>query len=74
VICQLGLEPIAHMSKNRQAAAQVPTPKKTTEKRKRVKGPSHSGDQTSEQENALAKPLKQSKKFKLQSSRLSIME
>jgi hypothetical protein len=38
-----------------------------------VKGSSRSGGQTSEQEMALAKPLKQSKKF-AQSSGLSITE
>jgi hypothetical protein len=41
---------------------------------KRAKGSSHSGDQTSEQEWALAKPVNQSKKFKAQSLVLSIKE
>jgi hypothetical protein len=41
---------------------------------KRAKGSSHSGDQTSEQEWALAKPVNQSKKFKVQSLVLSIKE
>jgi hypothetical protein len=77
VLCQPHLEPIACVSKKRQAAAtvaQVSAPKKTTEKRKHTKGSSHSGGQTSEQEGALAKPMKQSKKFKAQSSGLSITE
>jgi hypothetical protein len=39
-----------------------------------VKGSSLSGGQTSEQKMALGKPLKQSKKFKAQSSGLSITE
>jgi hypothetical protein len=40
-----------------------------------MKGSSHSvGGQTSEQERALAKPMKQSKKFKEQSSGLSVTE
>jgi hypothetical protein len=47
------------ISKKRRVAAaavQAPAPKKTSEKQKRVKGSSHTGDQTSEHEKALAKP------------------
>jgi hypothetical protein len=55
-------------------AAQAPAPNKTIRKRKRVKGSSHSGDQTSEQEKALANPMKQKKKFRSQSSGPSITE
>jgi hypothetical protein len=53
---------------------QAPASKKPFEKRKHVKGPSCSGDQISKQEKALAKPLKQTKKFRSKSSGLSIME
>jgi hypothetical protein len=63
--------------KKRQAAAvvaQFPPLKKTTEKRKPTKGLSLLRDQTSEQEKALAKPVKQSKKFRVQSSGLSFTE
>jgi hypothetical protein len=59
--------------KKRQAAAvvaQFPPLKKTTEKRKRTKGLSLLRYQTSEQE----KPVKQSKKFRVQSSGLSFTE
>jgi hypothetical protein len=43
-------------------------------KLRNMKGSSHSGDHTSKQEKALAKPSKQSKKFKSQSLGLSINE
>jgi hypothetical protein len=48
--------------------------KKTSENQKRVKGSSRLGDQTSEQEKAMAKPLKKSKKFRPQSLGLSITQ
>jgi hypothetical protein len=69
-------EPISHASRKQKvvAAAQAPAPKKATEKHKRVKGASHSGDQTYAQELALAKPKKQSKKIISQSSGLSVAE
>jgi hypothetical protein len=49
-------------------------PKKDAEKWKYAKGSSCSGDQTSTQKLALAKPLKQSRKFGSLSSRLSVTE
>jgi hypothetical protein len=54
--------------------AQAPALKKATEKWKHAKGSSCSRDQTSAQELALAKPLKQRRKFVSQSSGLSITE
>jgi hypothetical protein len=51
VLCQPRLEPIARVSKKRQAvaaAAQPPVLKKSTEKQKCMKGSSRSGDETSE--------------------------
>jgi hypothetical protein len=69
-------EPIAHAPRKQKvvAAVQAPVPNKATEKRKCMKGSSRSGHQTSAQELALAKPLKQSRKFSSQSSGLSIIE
>jgi hypothetical protein len=49
-------------------------PKKDAEKWKYAKGSSCSGDQTSTQKLALAKPLKQCRKFGSLSSRLSVTE
>jgi hypothetical protein len=78
VLCQPCLEPIVRVSKKHQvvvaAAVQASVQKKATKKQKRVKGSSRSGGQASEQEIALAKPLKQCEKFKAQSSRLSVIE
>jgi hypothetical protein len=75
-------EPIARATRKCQAATtavQLPLPKKTIERKKWKKTSSCSGDKTSEQEKALAKPLNPSKKFSVQrggaqSSRLSISE
>jgi hypothetical protein len=53
---------------------QLPLLKKTIEKRKRKKGSSRLREETSDQERAMAKPVKKSKKFKVQSSGLSITE
>jgi hypothetical protein len=51
--------------------ASAPALKKATKKRRHTKGWSHSRDQTSVQELALADPLKQSTKFVSHSSGLS---
>jgi hypothetical protein len=56
------------------AAVSAPIAKKVSEKRRRARGLSNSGTQTSMQELALAKPIKTSKKFVVQSSGLSIVE
>jgi hypothetical protein len=76
VLCEPHLEPIARAPRKQKGAAtvQAPVPKKATEKQKHMKGLSRSGDQTSAQELVLAKPVKRSKKFSSQSSRLSIIE
>jgi hypothetical protein len=62
VLYQPYSEPITRVSKKGQAATAAavlaPPLKKAAEKWKRVKGSSHSGDQTSEQEKMLPKPLK----------------
>jgi hypothetical protein len=76
LLCQPRLELVSCASRKRKvvATAQVPASKKATEKQKRAKGLSRSRDQTSAQELALSKPMKQSKKFISQSSGLSVTE
>jgi hypothetical protein len=65
VLCQPHMKPNVCAAKKRKSAATVPAsaPKKAIEKRRRAKGSSCSVDQTFMQDLALAKPLKQSKKF-----------
>jgi hypothetical protein len=70
-----------HAIKKHQAvttAVRLLPPKKTIQRKKRKKTSPCSGDKTSEQEKALSKPLKPSKKFSVQkgvqSSGLSISE
>jgi hypothetical protein len=70
VLCQPRPKPIVRKRKT-AAAVFASTPKKATEKRRRVRGSSRSEDRTSAKELALAKPLKQSKKFVSHSSRPS---
>jgi hypothetical protein len=70
-------EPIVHKRKTDvllPALALVPPPQKIDQKRRRTKGLSRSGDQTSAQELALAKALKLSKKFSSGSSGFSLTE
>jgi hypothetical protein len=52
----------------------VPPPQTAGKKRRRTRESSHSGDQTSTQELALAKALKPSKKFSSRGSGLSLIE
>jgi hypothetical protein len=65
VLCQPHMKPNVHAARKQKSAATVLAPalKKATENRRRAKGSSRSVDQTSTQELALAKPLKQSKIF-----------
>jgi hypothetical protein len=73
VLCQPHPEPIVQKHKP-AVAAPAPAPRKTLEKWKHVRGLSQSGTQTSMQELALAKTVRPSKKFTIQSSWLSIAE
>jgi hypothetical protein len=73
MLCWPCPEPIVHKQKAAipLLAAVPPTPE-TGKKWRRAKGSSHSGDQISAHELALAKALKPSKKFSLGSSGLSL--
>jgi hypothetical protein len=61
VLYQPHTEPNARAARKRKSTTS--DAEKIYRKRRHVKGSSHSGDQTSAQELALAEPLKQSKKF-----------